>query len=347
MDTSARGDGTHEVTMKAVVCEKYGPPDVLQLQEIDKPAVNDDDVLVRVRAASVNPYDWHCMTGLPYVMRVLTGLLRPKASGLGADLAGVVEAVGKDVTRFSPGDEVFGEVDGEVPGHPMLEPGAFAEYVCVSEDSVVQKPSSLTFEQAGAVGMAGMTALIAMREQGQVQRGQKVLINGASGGVGTFAVQIAKAFGAEVTGVCSTRNVDMVRSLGADHVVDYTCEDFTRSGQRYDLMLDNVGNRSLSECRRVLSPKAVYLSSFGSPERRWFGPMVELLKMSARSPFVSQTMASLTVKRTRERLLALKDLIEAGKITPVIDRTHPLSEVPDAMRYLEEGHARGKVVIAV
>ncbi len=333
--------------MKAIVLCKYGSPDVLELKEVDKPVAADDDVLVRVRAASVNPYDWHNMTGLPYVMRMLTGLLRPKQNRMGADLAGVVEAVGKNVTRFRPGDEVFGEVDGEVPGQPMLEPGSFAEYVCVSEDSVVLKPANLTFEQAGAAPMVGLTSLIAMLEQGHVEAGQKVLINGASGGVGTFAVQIAKSLGAEVTGVCSTRNENMVRSLGADRVIDYTHEDFTRSGLRFDLMLDNVGNRSPSECRRVLNPKGIYLSSFGLPERLWVGPLAELFKMSVLSPFVSQKMGSLNVSRTRERLLVLKDLLEDGKVTPVIDRTYPLSEVPDAMRYLEEGHARGKVVITV
>ncbi len=240
--------------MKAIVYDKYGSPDVLQLQEIDKPVVNDDDVLVRVRAASVNPYDWHFLTGLPYIGRISFGLFKPNVDGLGADLAGQVEAVGNNVTQFRPGDEVFGEVDGEAPGKPMLELGSFAEYVCVSEDSVVLKPADLTFEQAAAVPMAGLTALLGLRDKGRIEPGQKVLINGASGGVGTFAVQIARSFGAEVTGVCSTRNVDMVRSIGADHVIDYTREDFTRGGQRYDLMLDNVGNRSLSECRCVLNP---------------------------------------------------------------------------------------------
>jgi NADPH:quinone reductase-like Zn-dependent oxidoreductase len=333
--------------MKAIVHNKYGSPDVLNLEEIDKPAVYDDDILVRVRAASANPYDWHFMTGRPYIARMQFGLLKPIVNGLGADLAGQVEAVGKNVTQFRPGDEVFGEVDGEVPGKPLLELGSFAEYVCVSEESVVPKPANLTLEQAAAVPLAGLTALQALRVQGRIEPGQKVLINGASGGVGTFAVQIAKSFGAEVTGVCSTRNVDMVRSIGAAQVIDYTREDFTRGGQRYDLMLDNVGNRSLSECRRVLNPEGVYLASFGAPDRRWLGPFPQLLRMVVFSPFVSQKMVALTVKRTKEVLLDLKELIEAGKVTPVIDRTYPLSEVPEAIRYLEEGHARGKVVITV
>ncbi len=333
--------------MKAITFDRYGSPDVLQLQEIDKPVVKDGDVLVRVRAASANPYDWHMMTGRPYFMRMQSGLLKPKINGLGADLAGQVEAVGKNVTRFRPGDEVFGEVDVEVPGKPALEIGSFAEYVCVSEDSVEQKPANLTFEEAAAVPMAGFTALQGLRDIGQLQPGQKVLINGASGGVGTFAVQIAKSFGAEVTGVCSTRNVDMVRSIGADQVIDYTREDFTRSGQRYDLMLDNVGNRSLSECRRVLNPKGVYLLSFGRPDRRWLGPLVQLLGAVLLSPFVSQKLVTWVAKLSKEDLLVLKELIEAGKVTPVIDRTYPLNETPEAIRYLEEGHARGKVVITV
>jgi NADPH:quinone reductase-like Zn-dependent oxidoreductase len=333
--------------MQAIVFNKYGSPDVLQLQEIDKPVVNDDDILVRIHAASANPYDWHFMTGKPYIARISFGLFKPKVSGLGADLAGQVEAVGKNVTHFRPGDEVFGEVDGEVPGKPILELGSFAEYVCVTEGSVVLKPANLTFEQAAAVPMAALTALRGLRDVGGIEPGQRVLINGASGGVGTFAVQIAKSFGAEVTGVCSTRNVDMVRSIGADHVFDYISEDFTRGGKRYDLIFDNVGNRSLSECRRVLNPKGVYLSSFGAPERSWLGPMARLLKTVVLSLFVSQKLVPLTVKRTKEVLLDLKELIEDGKVTPVIDRSYPLSKVPEAIRYLEEGHAQGKVVITV
>jgi len=323
--------------MRAIVYFKYGSPDVLELKEIDKPIVKDHDVLVRVRAASVNPYDWHFMTGLPYLGRLQFGLLKPKANGLGADLSGQVEAVGKDVTRFRPGDEVYGEV----------ATGALAEYVCVPEDGAVMKPTNLTFEQAAAVPMGALTALQGLRDHGRIEQGQQVLINGASGGVGTFAIQIAKSFGAEVTGVCSTRNEDLVRSIGADRVFDYTREDFTEAGQRYDLMLDNVGNRSLSECRRVLRPKGVYLSSFGQPENLWLGPVAQLLKMMALSPFVSQNMRSFVATPRQEDLLLMNELLEAGKVTPVIDRTYPLTEVAEAFRYLAEGHARGKVVITV
>jgi NADPH:quinone reductase-like Zn-dependent oxidoreductase len=276
------------------------------------------------------------------------GLRRPKGDGgLGADLAGEVEAVGSAVTRIRPGDEVFGMVDGGVPGKPLLELGSLAEYVRVSEASVAPKPSNLTFEQAAAVPAAAFTALSALRDQGHLEAGRTALINGASGGVGTFAVQIAKALGAEVTGVCSKRNTDMIRALGADHVIDYTHEDFTRNGRRYDLMLDNVGNRSLSECRRVLAGRGVYFASFGSPENRWLGPFLQLLRLAVTGPFVSQKLVSLTPSRDTEALLALKELIEAGKVVPVIDRTYPLDEASEAMRYLERGHARGKVVITI
>jgi len=333
--------------MKAVTIDRYGPPDVLRLQEIEKPTVGDDDVLVKIRAASVNPYDWHVMTGLPYIARPQFGLRRPKVAGMGADLSGTVEAVGASVTAFRPGDEVFGEVDGEVPGQPLLELGSFAEYVCVKEGSVVPKPASLTFEEAAAIPLAGHTALRAVRDQAGVAAGQKVLINGASGGVGTFAVQIAKALGAEVTGVCSTRNLDLVRSIGADQVVDYTRQDFVQGGRRYDVMLDNVGNRTLSECRRVLKPQGTYLASFGQPENRWFGPMLRLVWMAATSAFVSQRTIPLTTRRTREALLDLKGLVEDGRISPVIDRAYPLEEAAEALRYLEAGHARGKVVVVV
>jgi NADPH:quinone reductase-like Zn-dependent oxidoreductase len=333
--------------MKAISFEKYGSPDVLQLREISMPVVGDEGILVRVCAASVNPVDWHFMTGLPYLMRTQSGLARPKVNRLGADLAGRVEAVGKKVTLFRPGDEVFGEVDGGVPGKPIVALSSFAEYACVSEDSAVLKPLNLTFEQAAAVPVAGLTALQGLRDMGRIQPGQRVLINGASGGVGTFAVQLARVFGAEVTGVCSTRNVEMVRSLGAEEVIDYTREDFTRCGQRYDLMLDNVGNRAPSECRRVLNPKGVYVASFGRPDRRWLGPAPELLKIAVLGPFVRQKMVTWVTKITKEDLLALKELLEAGKVTPVIDKTYTLSGVADALRYLEEGHARGKIVITM
>jgi len=322
--------------MKAIVCEEYGSPDVLQLQEIDKPVVNDDGVLVRVRAASANPYDWHFMRGKPYFMRMMIGLLKPKANGLGINLAGQVEAVGKNLTQFHPGDEVFGSGNG-----------AFAEYVCASEDALVLKPANLTYEQAAAVPAAAFTALQGLRDKGRIQPGQKVLINGASGGVGTFAVQIAKFLGAEVTGVCSTRNVDMVRSIGADQVIDYTHEDFTHGGQRYDLMLDNVGNRPMSECRRVLASNGTYVLVGGPNGGRWLGPLARLLKVLVLSLFVSQKMVPMLTKRNKEDLLVLKELLEAGKVTPVIDRHYKLSEVPEAIRYLEEGHAQGKVVITV
>jgi len=323
--------------MKAITYDKYGSADVLEFRDIDKPDIEDNQVLVRVRAASVNPYDWHFMTGLPYFSRTQFGLRKPKAKGLGADLAGRVEAVGASVTRFDPGDEVLGEV----------VTGSLAEYVCVREDFAVAKPDNLTFEQAATVPMAGLTALQGLRDKGRMQPGNKVLINGASGGVGTYAVQIAKAFGAEVTGVCSTRNVDLVRSIGADHVVDYTEGDFTRSERRYDLILDLIGNHSPSSCRRVLNRKGVYVASFGQVENLWLGPLAQLLRTLVLSLFVSQKMGTFVAKANTKDLLVLRELLEAGKIKPVIDRTYPLSETPEAIRYLAEGHARGKVVVTM
>ncbi|MCH7584113.1 MAG: NAD(P)-dependent alcohol dehydrogenase [Acidobacteria bacterium] len=322
--------------MQAVVYDRYGSSDVLRLVELDKPVPEDDEVLVRVRAASINPYDWHFMAGVPYLMRLQFGLRKPKRGRPGVDLAGEVEAVGENVTEFRPGDEIFGWWDG-----------AFAEYVAVSQDQLALKPRESTFEQAAAVPLAGLTALQLLRDTGQIQRGQKVLINGASGGVGTCAVQVAKSFGAEVTGVCSTRNVDMVRSIGADHVIDYTSEDFTRGDRRYDLILDNVGNRSLTACRRALDSKGIYIASFGRRHRRWLGPLPYLFRMRALSLFVSQKMVSRTAKPNKEELLRLKELLETGKLSPVIDRRYGLDEVPEAMRYLEEGHAQGKIVISV
>jgi NADPH:quinone reductase-like Zn-dependent oxidoreductase len=326
--------------MRGIVYNEYGAPDVLEFGEIDKPMVEDDMVLVRVRATSVNPFDWHWVTGLPYFSRTQFGLFKPKVNGLGADMAGQVEAVGKNVTQFQPGDEVFGDLS-------ECGLGAYAEYVCAPENALAAKPANLTFEQAAAVPLAANTALQGLRDHGQVQPGQKVLINGASGGVGTFAVQIAKSFGAEVTGVCSTRNADMVQSIGADHVIDYTQEDFTRGGEGYDLMLDLVGNRSPLECRRVLTPKGVYLASFGQPDHRWLGPLAQLLRTLLLSPFVSQKMTMFVMKPNPKDLVVLKELLESGKVTPVIDRTYPLSETPDALRYLEEGHAQGKIVVTV
>jgi len=319
-----------EKTMKAIVQYKYGlPDDVLELKEINKPVVKDDDVLVRVHAASIHIGDWHLMRGVPYFLRVMFGLRKPRNSVPGNDIAGKVEAVGKNVKQLQPGDEVFGWCKG-----------AFAEYACAGENNFVPKPVGLTFEQAAAVGVSAFTALQALRDQGKVQPGQKVLINGASGGVGTFAVQIAKAFGADVTGVCSTRNVDMVRSIGADHVIDYTQEDFTQGEERYDLILDNVANHSLSDCRRALNPQGTHIPN--SPTRMGY-----LVKAFVSSVFVRQQGRPFLSLPKNEDLVVLKELIEAGKVTPVIDRTYPLSETPEALGYLGEGHARGKVVITV
>ena len=326
--------------MKAIVYCDYGVPN-LKFQEIEKPTPADDQLLVKVRAASVNPLDWHFVEGTPYFMRLMgVGLRKPKDTRLGVDFAGTVEAVGKNVTKFKPGDEVFGG-----------RTGAFAEYVCVREPrAVALKPANITFEQAASVPIAAITALQGVRDKGKVQPGQKVLINGASGGVGTFAVQIAKSLGADVTGVCSTRNLDMVRSLGADHVIDYTKEDFTKGDQRYDVILDNVANRSLSECRRVLNPDGRYvlIGGGGANEGRWLGPgLTQAVKAMVLSKFVSQKMGMMLGELNQKDLTALADLMQSGKVTPVIDRTYKLSELPQAIQYLEQGHARGKVVIAV
>jgi NADPH:quinone reductase-like Zn-dependent oxidoreductase len=322
--------------LKAITYHRYGSPDVLELEEVDAPVAKDHEVLILVRATSANPRDWHFMRGLPYIMRPL-GLRRPKDGGLGSDVAGQVEAVGRAVTRFRPGDEVLAHV---------LK-GGFAEYACVPEDVVGRKPANLTFEQAATVPLAGLTALQGLRDHGRVQPGQRVLIIGASGGVGTFAVQIAKSLGAEVTGVCSTRNLDLVRSLGADHVVDYTREDFTRGGRKYDLILQLAGTRSAWECRRALTPKGTLLLSSGESDRRWIGPFDRMLTGIMLSPFVSQRLAPFEAKQSGEDLEALTELIESGKVSPVIDRTYPLTETPEAIRYLETGHARGKVAITV
>jgi NADPH:quinone reductase-like Zn-dependent oxidoreductase len=323
--------------MRAVIRNAYGSPDVLELREIEKPELTDDGVLVRVRAASVNPADWYGMTGTPYVGRAQMGLLKPKEQAVGVDFAGTVEAVGGNVTQFRPGDEVFGGRNG-----------AIAEYVCVREDrAVVPKPANLTFEEAAAVPVAALTALQGLRDKGQIQPGQQVLINGASGGVGTFAVQIAKALGAEVTGVCSTRNVDLVGSLGADHVIDYNHEDFTRSDRRYDLMLDVAGTRSWSECRRVLNPRAM-LVIVGAPKgNRLLGPLGHIVTMRLAALRGSQKAVFMIAKFNKADLVVLRELLEAGKVTPVVDRRYELSETADAFRYLGEGHAQGKVVVAV
>lgn len=333
--------------MQAITFYEYGSADVLKLEEIDRPVVGESGVLVRVRAASVNPIDWHFMTGLPYFLRMQSGLLRPKVHRLGIDLAGEVEAVGRSVTRFKPGDEVYGAVDEDAPGKHLPELGSLAGYVRVSGNSLVAKPANLTFEQAATVPTAGMTALQGLRDIGKLEAGQSVLINGASGGVGTFAVQVAKALGAEVTGVCSGRNVEMVRSIGADRVIDYTREDFTRGAERYDLILDNVGNRSPSACRRALSREGTYVASFGRPERRLLGPAPELLAMSVMAPFVSQRMATWVTSPNSEDLTTLNGLMESGELVPLIDRTYALADVPEAMQYLAEGHARGKIVITI
>jgi NADPH:quinone reductase-like Zn-dependent oxidoreductase len=321
--------------VKAIVQDKYGSPDVLQFKDIDTPSPNDDEVLVRAHAAAVNIGDWHLLRGVPYVMRLVVGLRRPKREIPGTDVAGRVEAVGGDVKQLRPGDEVFGWCEG-----------AFAEYACAPENNFVSKPATVTFEQAAAVGDSAFTALDAVRDQGKVQPGQEVLINGASGGVGTFAVQIAKSFGARVTGVCSTRNIDLVRSIGADHVIDYTREDFTQTGQRYDVMLDAVGSRSLSDCRRALTPRGTYVLVGVSNLGRWFG-LARQLKVLSLSPFVRQKMRVFLVRHNREDLLVLKQLVEDGKVTPVIDRRYELSEVPKALQHQGEGHAQGKIVIAM
>src|SRR6516165_5180613 len=321
--------------MKAIRYDRYGPPDVLELRDVDMPAVGDDDVLVRVRAASVNPLDWHFMRGAPYLVRMVAGLPRPRDGRLGADMAGSVEAVGKNVTGFRPGDEVFGGLDDR---------GTLAEYISIRHDgAVLTKPAGLTFEQAASVPVAAVTALQALRDKGRVRPGHKVLVNGASGGVGTFAVQIAKAFGAEVTGVCSTPNVEMVASIGADQVIDYTREDFTRAGRRYDLLVDIAGNRTLAETRRALTPKGVLVGVGGPNKGHWIGPLGRSVTMALLSPVLSQRMVFFLARLNKADLGVLRDLLEAGKLTPVIDRTFPLGESARAIGYLEEGHARGKV----
>jgi NADPH:quinone reductase-like Zn-dependent oxidoreductase len=325
--------------MKAIVYCDYGVPN-LKLQEIEKPTPADDQLLVRVRAASVNPLDWHYVEGTPKLMRAMgVGLRKPKDTRLGVDFAGTVEAVGKNVTKFKPGDEVFGG-----------RTGAFAEYVCVRESrAVALKPANITFEEAASVPIAAITALQGLRDKGKVQAGQKVLINGASGGVGTFAVQIAKSYGADVTGVCSTRNLDLVRSLGADHVIDYTKEDFTKGAERYDVIIDNVANHSLLECRHALKPNGIYVLIGGGSanEQGLIGPLINPIKAMLLSPFVKQKMGMLLADLNHNDLAMLADLMQSGKMKPVIDRSYKLSDLPDAIRYLEQGHARGKVVIAV
>lgn len=325
---------TTKTTMQAVVQDEYGTADVLTYREIDRPDIGEDEVLVRVRAAGVNPADWAVMGGLPYVARPVYGLTKPKSRVRGTDVAGEITAVGASVTRLQVGDEVFGSAVG-----------SYAEYAVATEGGVTLKPANLTFEQASAVPMAALVALQAVRDHGKVATGQQVLINGASGGVGTFAVQIAKSLGAEVTGVCSTGNVALVQSLGADHVIDYTHEDFIRGETRYDFILDNVANRSLSDLRGVLAPSGTLVPNGGGFENRWFAGGGRVIAAHALSRFSQQTLRPFLVSYKPDDLAVLKEMIEAGAITPVIDRAFSLRETADAMRYVGEGHVRGKVVI--
>ena len=323
--------------MKAIVQDTYGSTDALDLRDIDTPVIADDEVLVRVHAAGVDRGVWHLMTGLAYPIRLAGyGLRAPKTPVPGLDLAGVVEAVGDTVTRFRPGDEVFG-----------IGKGAYAEYARAPEDKLVPKPANLTFDQAAVVAISGLTALQSLRDQGRIAAGQNVLIIGASGGVGTYAVQIAKAYGAHVTGVCSTTKTDLVRSIGADRVIDYTQDDFADGEHRYDLVIDIGGNSSLSRLRRALTPTGTLVIVGGEGGGRWLGGLGRLLRARLVSPFVSQRLTTKMPSENAEDMLALTELIEAGKVTPVIDRTYALSEVPKAIRYMEEGHARGKVVITL
>ena len=335
--------------MKAIVQDRYGPPDdVLELREIDQPVIGDDEVLVRIRAASVHPDVWHVVTGRPYVLRLMgAGVFKPKNPVPGTDVAGLVASVGKDVTRFGPGDAVFGETHTKLQWH---NGGAFAEYVAVPQDALAHKPEGIAFEQAAAVPTSGFIALHNLQIGGQIQPGQRVLINGAGGGVGTIAVQLAKAYGAHVTGVDRAEKTAMIRSLGADHVIDYTQEDFTQRGERYDLILDVASNLSLKACKCALMPKGVYVlighDHFGAAAGRIFGSLPRVLKFVALSPFVSQLPdLNASIPSKSDVMAVLGEFLEVGKLTPVIDRTYPLKEVPEAMRYLQGGRARGKIII--
>lgn len=323
--------------MKAIVYTEYGSPDVLQFTDIEKPTPKDDEVLVKIHAASANPADWHLMRAEPFLARLQNGLLKPKQTRLGADLAGRVEAVGSKVTQFHVGDEVFGSMS-------LNNMSTFAEYICATEDDIALKPANVSFEEAAAVPLAAFTALQGLRDKGQIRAGQKVLVNGASGGVGTFAVQIAKSYGTEVTGVCSTRNLDMVRSIGADHVIDYTREDFTKNGQQYDLIYDAVGNRTISDYKRALKPQGICAIAGFTNLRLLFGHMI-LGPLRQRDG--KQVGLMKTAEANKKDLLILKELLEAGKIKPVIDRSYPLSQTAEAIGYLETGHARGKVIVTV
>src|SRR5947199_5052650 len=326
--------------MKAIVYQNFGSPDILRFEEIDKPTPSDNEVLIKVRAASVNPLDWKLMKGGPFILRLLLGLGKSKIKRPGVDVAGQVEAVGRNVTQFKPGDEVFGTCRG-----------AFAEYATSQlvpgmKSVLVRKPANVTFDQAASAPVAALTALQGLRDKGRIRQGKEVLINGAAGGVGTFEVQMAKSFAANVTGVCSTTNLDMVRSIGADCVIDYTKEDFTRSGQRYDLILDCVGNHSLSACRRALNPQGIYII-VGAPDGRWISPLPRVFQALVMSRLGSQSLVPFLTRGNQKDLIILRDLMAAGKVTPVIDRCYGLDEVPEAIRYLEAGHARGKGVITV
>jgi NADPH:quinone reductase-like Zn-dependent oxidoreductase len=323
--------------MKAIVRDTYGSADTLELRDVDKPEIGDDEALVRVHAAGLDQGVWHVMTGLPYPIRLAGyGLRAPKTRVIGADVAGVVESVGNDVTKFRPGDEVFG-----------IGKGTFAEYARAPESKLAPKPANLTLEQAAAVAVSGLPALQGLRDYGRVEPGQKVLIIGASGGVGTYAVQLAKVFGAEVTAVCSTTKVEIVRSIGADHVIDYTRDDFAAGEQRYDLILGIGGTSSLSRLRRALTPKGTLVIAGGETDGRWLGGSDRQVRALLLSPFVGQKLGAFVSKENNEDMIVLKELIETGKVTPVIDRTYPLSEVPEAIRYMRNGHARGKVVITI
>ena len=319
--------------MKAIVHSVYGPPGLLEFRDVEQPVAQDDEVLVRVHAAAVNPYDWHQATGAPYIFRIGKGIREPKLTAIGLDFAGQVEAVGRSVTRFQPGDEVFG-----------LHAGAFAEYVCVPGDkAIVKKPASLTYVQAAALPVSALSALQGLRDKGRIQPGQRVLINGAAGGIGTFAIQIATSFGAHVTGVCGTRNLDLVRSLGADEVLDYTRQDFTGSGRRYDLILDMMGNRTIADRRRALTADGIIVVVGGPAGGRWLGAMTSLLKAMV----LSRRTRPMLTRPVRADLVTVGELVGAGTVTPAIDRHYPLSAVPDAIGYLGRGHARGKIIIDV
>ncbi len=333
------------IDMKAVVCHTYGAPDVLRCEEVVKPIAGENEVLIKVRAASLNPLDYGLMRGKPYIIRVFSGLRKPKVTRPGRDVAGQVEAVGRNVAQIKPGDAVFGVCTAGSWGDKAG--GAFAEYACTSESALAIKPDNVTFEQAASSPVAALTALQGLRDKGHIHPGQKVLINGAGGGVGTFAVQIAKSFGATVTGVCSTRNVEMVRSIGADQVIDYTQEDFTKSDERYDLIFDCIANHSLSARRSVLTRNGICVMVGGPPDGRMIRGLARLIIALILSRFMSQKFVTFMAKSNKEDLIVIHELMKTGKVIPVIDNCYTLSEVPDAIRYLEEHHARGKVVITL